>query len=112
MGTKALWTKINPPPKKKVVKRIRKVSKKRTEQLKAYASLRKDYLKNHPICQRCHVFESVDIHHCKGKTNLLLLDVRHWKALCRQDHKWVHDHPDAARREGLICEKGKWNSHD
>jgi hypothetical protein len=112
MGAKALWTKINPPPKKKVVKRIRKVSVKRAKQLNAYESSVRAFMDQHLICQRCHVFPSIHCHHSRGRIGMLLLAVQFWRALCVQCHTWCHAHPDAARREGLICEKGKWNSHD
>ena len=92
---------------------IRRVSKKRDEQLKLYARLRRSFLKAHPWCSLhdggCRATE---IHHSRGRSNTLLTDVRHWRGVCRVAHLWITEHPKEARERGLICGVGQWNSAD
>lgn len=98
---------------------IRPVSKKRGEQLKIYKSLRQEFLKANPLCQNVdcptlngHRRTATEVHHSRGKTGTMLLQVKWFRALCSWCHRWVHDNPNKARVLGLLCEKGKWNCHD
>lgn len=51
-------------------------------------------------------------HHKRGRRGFLLLDKRHWMAVSKQGHRWIHSHPAEARKHGWICELGKWNMPD
>lgn len=85
------------------------------EKDKLYGKARQEYLAEHPNCERCGAdgeWHVIDVHHSQGRLGALLWDKRHFKALCRSCHHWAHQNPQAARKEGLICEKGKWNVVD
>lgn len=108
---KAIWTKAFPEQasKPKPKKRLRRVSKKKAKDLLAYASLRKEFLKRFPICFRCKIKDATEIHHVRGRLHHLLLDARFFRGLCSACHHFTHTNIEAARKEGLIAEKGKWN---
>lgn len=42
-----------------------------------------------------------DVHHRRGRSGLLLFDIRHWLAVCRTCHDWIRDNPKKARELGL-----------
>jgi hypothetical protein len=89
------------------------MSAKRRLQMEVYAWTRMLFLKAHPKCQfpGCST-KAKDIHHLRGRSNNLLLDQRHWKAVCRPHHDWIGAHPKEARALGMLCEKGLWNTPD
>lgn len=66
------------------------------------------------LCKRClsldRFIPATDLHHSRGRLGKLLLDTRFWVALCRTCHRWCHDNPAAARKVGLMCKKGLWNT--
>ena len=71
-----------------------------------------------PFCETCVAIrkckagqarETSDVHHKRGKTGLLLFDVRHFIPVCRPCHIWIGENIKAARALGMICEKGEWN---
>ena len=70
--------------------RLRRTSCKRAAQLLEYAKLRRVYLLEHPICERCLIARSVEIHHQKGRWSRLLLLSEFWKAVCRPCHDQLH----------------------
>ena len=76
-----------------------------------YRQLKADHFRAHPLCVRCGK-KATDIHHTRGRLGELLTDMRHWRSLCRVCHQWAHQNIAEARKVGLICEKGKWNSVD
>ncbi len=87
--------------------RLRKVSKKRAQELKVYHALRSKFLERHPVCQigrgliGCTNLSN-DVHHRKGRVGKQLLDRRSWIAVCRPCHARLHDHPKEARKMGWI----------
>lgn len=83
------------------------VSASRRIQLKAYAKLKRAWLKGR-LCQRCNAPAS-DLHHSRGRVGRLLVAVQFWKALCWPCHNWVGSHPAEAREAGLLCAEGEWN---
>ena len=62
----------------------------------------------HPDCHRKH--PSAEIHHRRGRVGPLLTDKRYWSAVCRRAHDFIGRHPEIARKAGLLCEKGQWNT--
>ncbi len=51
----------------------------------------------------------LEVHHKKGRSGILLFDVRHWLAVCPACHVWIHAHPEEARKRGWLAGKGEWN---
>lgn len=80
----------------KSTKPIKKVSDKHKETLKEYKPLREEFLKLHPECQLklqgCTLI-ATDIHHIfSGKDKQkYFLDIKTWKALCRNCHSKLHN---------------------
>lgn len=60
---------------------------------------------NAPNCQ----ISPVEVHHRRGRSSLLLFDVRHWLAVCPACHAWIHAHPAEARAKGWLAKEGEWN---
>lgn len=105
---KKLWLaqkEVGVPKKalKRQSKSISKFSKKMLENLKIYNILRKDYLKDHPICEcgrnGCKR-KSQDIHHKKGR-GVYLNVVEYWLAVARVCHTWITENPKEAMVLGL-----------
>jgi hypothetical protein len=90
-----------PPRTKTIRKPISRVSKKREKQNRKYSTLRKKFLEENPVCEfpDCNK-ESTDVHHAKGR-GVYFLDVKTWKALCREHHKTVEESPLRAKQLGL-----------
>ncbi len=91
-------------------KPLSRVSAKRLTESAEYNRLKPLFLAEHPWCslETCGK-GSVDVHHTRGRAGRLFLDVRFWKALCRQHHNQVLANPEWARANGLLPEKGQWN---
>jgi hypothetical protein len=45
--------------------------------------------------------QSTDIHHIKGRSNELLLEVNEWMSVCRACHQWIEMHPKEATELGF-----------
>lgn len=87
--------------------------------LACYGGIRELFLQHHPYCQACCRIDGVadvlglpstDVHHMKSRAGLLLFDVRHWLAVCRKCHTFIHQNPAEAKKLGLI--KAGWNMED
>jgi hypothetical protein len=81
---------------------MRAVSVKRQRQMREYRPLRHAYLDG----KRCEfpggcTQPASDVHHRRGRVGGLLLDVRHWSALCRTHHSFVTEHPKTAVEMGI-----------
>jgi hypothetical protein len=80
---------------------LKRVSKKRQERLNVYYKLKRKFLSEHHVCERCQKAPAQDVHHKAGQgsnTN----NVETWAALCRPCHRWVHDNAGVAREEGWL----------
>lgn len=88
------------PRKKKAKKGINKVSKHRKEQNDLYKIVRPIYLKDHPICEKCEIKHSDQIHHKKGREGWLLVAVEWFMAVCDGCHKYIEAHPTEAILNG------------
>ena len=91
--------------------RIRPASPARLKELRRYRTMARKFIEQHPRCEGCGK-QANQIHHKRGRSGKLLCDVRFWLTVCAKCHECIHWHPDAARRAGLLCEKGKWGSSD
>ena len=71
-------------------------------------------LEEHPICQRCGINPSVDVHEIVSRARGgSILDRSNLACLCRSCHIWLTDHPAAAEREGFSAhswERDKYSS--
>ena len=67
-------------------------------------------LENVGPCDRCGAWRKLDEHHTRGRAGSLRDDPRFKRNLCRDCHRWVHDHPEAAREGGWFCAVGSWNT--
>lgn len=93
----------------------------KANRLEAYRKARAAYLRDCPFCEVCVEIAGVagwkmqrehaatDIHHTRGRAGKLLTDPRHFKAVCRKAHNWIHAHPALARALGLLAQPGQWN---
>lgn len=95
---------------KKALKRqntISKVSKNMLKELKIYNPLRKQFLKDNPICKcgrnGCKR-KSVDVHHMKGR-GIYLNAVEFWLPVARVCHNWIGDNPKEAMELGLTISR-------
>ena len=70
----------------------------------AIAELRNGTKYGHPISAKLS-----EVHHQRGRLNGLLRDQRHWLAVSKQGHYWIHSPITEARRRGFICAQGDWN---
>lgn len=99
-------TPIQPKPVRtpKAKKGLRRASKERARQLRAYAILRPIYLRSHPYCMAFgHCSRRArEIHHTKGRAGELLCEDEWFIPICPRHHQWIHDHPNKARELGLL----------
>jgi len=123
----ALWTKAYPKQHRKLnraamLARTRRLNRPRQPRKKIrgrsnrmqrlmiyYNQRRHEYMALHPNCSmhgNCH---ATQIHHQRGRSGTLLLDERFWKPVCAAAHALIQEHPDIARRTGLLCQRGDWN---
>ena len=49
-------------------------------------------------------------HHIRGRRGPLLLARQWWCPVSSEGHQWIDRNPDAARKLGLLCEIGKYNT--
>lgn len=85
--------------------RIKPISDKRRERMKAYKLLREAFLEANPICQVCGDAKATDVHHKRGRFGSRLNDTDHWLAVCRQDHHRIHNNPKWAYEQGHLLKK-------
>ena len=91
----------------------------RQRQLRSYRILARSFVETQralgawcPVSVRGLIPEGVlgvtEVHHVRGRLGALLLDDRHWMAVSRQGHQWIHDHPARARELGWLAQPGEW----
>jgi hypothetical protein len=93
-------------------KAVNAISKSRRPALDVYRKESKAWLITNSQCEGCRRAKATEVHHRRGRIHGLLLDKRHWVALCKHCHDFVHRHPQAAREAGLLCQLGEWNKVD
>ncbi len=78
----------------------------KTRQLRRlYQRLRRRLLRERRKCEAqvvCRGGPSTEVHHLAGREGTRLIDERNLVVVCRECHEWIHSHPRAARREGLL----------
>lgn len=85
--------------------RLRQMSDKRREQMELYYDKRESFLKD-KFCEfpsepfAC-LNRASEVHH-RRKRGKYLLDKRTWIPICREHHRWIHDHPNKARKLGVL----------
>jgi hypothetical protein len=83
-------------PKNRQNKPIAKISKKMAGKLMEYAKLKRQFMKEHPICEcglpECDKSLSFDVHHTYSGMDRSrhFLDVSTWKAVARKCHTIIH----------------------
>lgn len=88
--------------KVKVVKPIRKVSKKMAKSLDVYNEKKAKYLEIFPICQAKGCSKpSTDLHHMAGRQGKKLTDETLFLALCRDHHEYYTEHSAEAIADGI-----------
>lgn len=80
---------------------IRKVSDKRAKEMRLYGTLRKEYMRQNPVCEVCHIKPATDLHH-RAKRGANYLKVETWMSACRVCHDHIHRYPGEARRKGYL----------
>lgn len=86
------------------------MSDRRKKSMVVYRGLVREFIPAHPRCSVYPAKASTDVHHTRGRAGTLLIDKRFWKAVSREGHNWINANPLDARKRGLICERGLWNS--
>lgn len=90
---------------------LKKVSSKRSKELRLYAKLRKEYLDANPHCQvwlkenpnaTAEAPLATDIHHVRGRWHGRLNDTTNWLAVCRESHEKIHRNPAWAYERGYL----------
>lgn len=80
------------------------VSPRRRREDARYSVLRRAFLRlddGGRVCELCDEARATDVHHARGRVGADLLDVDHWKALCRHCHQYVSERPAEAVRLGM-----------
>jgi len=85
-------------------KPIRKISKKRAEQLRTYARLKKMMLRG-AMCEVCKKKVATDIHHQCGRAGRMLNNVRYWMGVCRKCYQTIHENPAWAKARGYLVSR-------
>lgn len=85
------------------------MSKKRGSELRTYTKLRREFLAEDentycPVMWMLHGRQvpTVDIHHKAGREGKLLNDRRHWLAVSRAGHDFIHANPSVSRENGWL----------
>lgn len=80
-----------------------------------YRPIAKMFLLSNTICQACPKFNegggswySSEVHHQRGRDNLLLFDIRFLLAVCSECHSQIHSQPERAIALGLLAGPGQW----
>ncbi len=82
---------------------LRKGSKKRAKELRAYSSMKAAQFKYCPFCEVIGCLQrAVDVHHRDGRNGSRLNDTKEWILVCRDHHRQIHDQPKWARENGLL----------
>jgi len=109
-GTRLRLCKFCYPKQKLITKKKPKLlSSKRTSQVSKYQKACKEF-KLQPENQHCPVInklkgitvQTTDVHHIKGRENDMLLDQKHWLAVSREGHQWIHNNPEESRKMGWL----------
>ena len=79
------------------VKKISNKSNRRKIEEDIYKDLRKVFLNKNPKCERNNTHKATEVHHKNGRNGTRLNDVSEFMAVCRDCHRYIHEHPKEAR---------------
>ncbi len=93
-------------PKFSTLKRspLRKMSKAKAKEHRKYILARARALPG-KICEwpsNVCTQPADDIHHLRGRRGKMLTDQRYWMFICRDHHRYIHDHAKESRQMGLL----------
>lgn len=90
--------------------KIKTVSKRRYSEGRLYSELRKEFLKQHPICP---IFgtQTEEIHHSAHKEGCWLNLQRYWIALSHKAHRYIHHHRRWAQDNGFFVKVNALYDH-
>lgn len=122
----ASWTRAFPDqhkamhPERSAAGGIKARSQPEAVRMAVYTGIKELFVTQNPLCQCCEpiyrhltggvcvIIQFTDsVHHMRGRTGLLLFDVRYWKAACANCHHWIHAQPKQAMSIGLLSKD--WN---
>ena len=92
-------------------------SKKREREYRERRTLVERILDERPVCERCHAARSTDVHEVirRSQWKAGYLVTENLRALCRQCHTWVTEHPRAAVEQGWSAwswQRGNYGGDD
>ena len=95
------------PPRRR--KRVRSVSVALSKAKRLYRARVRKVLASVKCCCACFERQATEVHHARGRVASLLMDERYWLFVCNPCHSAIHQNPEQARKDGLLCAKGDWN---
>lgn len=93
-------------------KPVKQVSDKRRKEMAIYAKRRKKFISENPDCAVYAFRSSREVHHLRGRCSDLLLNEKFWLPVSADGHRWIHNHPNEARKRGLLCQVGEWGKQE
>lgn len=87
---------------------IKKEADSRKEANKEYKKIAKQFITTHPKCQVKGCSRPAEtIHHRKGRIGELLLDKKHFLAVCLTCHQKIENHSEWAKEQGYSVSRLK-----
>lgn len=87
-------------PNKPKNKFISPISNKELKRLAKYRPIRDKFLKENPTCMVSGCDGKSTVHHAMGRIGDLLWDIKYFRNLCWEHHKYVEEHPEWAKENG------------
>lgn len=100
-------------------RRVRQRSTLKAVRDRLYAKVRAAYLLKHRACKvalllpgpgKGKLVPATQVHHSRGRNGPLLIDERFFVSVSAENHDWIDRNKADARRLGLLCDKGLFNS--
>ena len=89
----------------KIRKPIKKRSAKMAKLMREYRKQKAVFLIDEPYCWGCdNATLSQDIHHQRGRGEYLM-DKTTWMPVCRECHRYIHDHPKWSYEQGWMIKR-------
>jgi hypothetical protein len=92
---------------------IRPISTRQRERNREYAKVKRIWRQALTalglwVCKKCGGVPDQSPHHSRGRIKALLCAHQYFVPVCRPCHQWIGDHPNEARKLGLLCNYGDW----
>lgn len=121
MSKKAPWVRTYPDqakrlsPERSQAGGVKSRSDSERVRMAVYNRIAQLFKAAYPFCQTHHIISpnignvarTEDVHHLRGRSGLLLFDIRSWKACCRECHNWIGANPEKATRLGLLLPRAQ-----